>query len=136
MKNKSKGVMASLSALLLAGSFTVVMQPAMAQTQALDVGEDSGVREQPAPSTAAARTSQIQAPASVSADARLAPSVSAVKAPPRPKGSDKVVIGAGLNPVEIKRQKQAHSGAKIVKKDPTRDDSLPVSTVPTKPVKK
>ena len=125
MKNKSKGVMAGLPALLLAGSFTVAMQPAMAQTQPLEVGEDSGIREQPA-SSAAAKTSQ--SPAS----ARLAPSASAIKAPPRPIGSDKVVIGAGLNPDEIKRQKQAHSGAKIVKKDPTRDDSVDVPSPPKK----
>ena len=132
MKNKSKGVMVGLQALLLAGSFTVAMSPAMAQTQALDVGEDAGVREQPAPSAAAARTKKIQAPASVSTAARPAPSVGAVKAPPRPIASDKVVIGVGLNPVELKRQKKAHSSDKIVKKDPTRDDSLPVKPSPVK----
>ncbi|MGV8804762.1 MAG: hypothetical protein ACWA6Y_07355 [Polaromonas sp.] len=125
MKNKSKCAMAGLPALLLVGSLMGAMQPAMAQTQSLDVGEDSGVREQPA-SSAAAKTSQSQA------SARLAPSVSAVKAPPRPKGSDQVIIGAGLNPLEIKRQKRAHNASKIVKKDPTRDDSVDAPTPPKK----
>ncbi len=117
MKKYSNGVMARLPALLVMGSLTMAMQVSAAQTQPLDVGEDSGVREQPA-SNAAAKTSQPQD------SARLAPSDSTVKAPPRPIASDKVVIGVGLNPVELKRQQKAHSADKIVKKDPTRDDSI------------
>ena len=137
MEKNSNGVMAKLPALLVMGGLAMAMQVSVAQTrfvpavqtQPLNVGEDAGVREQAASSAAASRTSQIQA--SSSAVARLAPA-NAVKAPPRPIASDKVVIGVGLNPVELKRQKKAHSSDKIVKKDPTRDDSLPVLVSPVK----
>lgn len=137
MKNNSNGVIAKLPALLVMGGLAMAMQVSVAQTrflpalqtQPLSVGEDAGVREQPASSTAVSRTSQIQAP--TSSAARLAPS-NVVKAPPRPLASDKVVIGVGLNPVELKRQKKAHNADKVVKKDPTRDDSLPVRPSPVK----
>ncbi|MEO5606344.1 MAG: hypothetical protein ABIR13_01985 [Polaromonas sp.] len=128
MKKYSNGVMARLPALLVMGSLTMAMQVSAAQTQPLDVGEDSAVREQPA-SSAAAKNSQSQASES------LAPSNSAVKAPPRPIASDKVVIGVGLNPVELKRQHKAHSADKIVKKDPTRDDSIDAPPSPPKKIK-
>lgn len=50
----------------------------------------------------------------------------AVQAPPRPPGSDQVVVDAGVNPDEVQRQKRAHSHSRLTKKDLTRND-LPVT---------
>jgi hypothetical protein len=48
-----------------------------------------------------------------------------VKAPPLPAGSDKVRVAPGLNPDEAKRSVRAHHHKGHVKKDVTRDDTLP-----------
>lgn len=65
----------------------------------------------------------------------LAAQASPVKAPPRPLGSDRVQVEAGLSPQEVGRQKRAHKHSKLEKKDYTRDDSLDVQPEPTPPVK-
>lgn len=51
--------------------------------------------------------------------------VNKVKAPPRPPGSENVVLHVGMNPLEVQRQKRAHAPSKLEKKDFTRDDTLP-----------
>lgn len=47
--------------------------------------------------------------------------VARVKAPPLPRGSEKVVVYPGQNPTEIARDKNAHQRPK---KDKKRDDRL------------
>jgi hypothetical protein len=56
-----------------------------------------------------------------------------VKAPPRPPGFEKVVVEAGLNPEEVKRQKRAHNHTRLSKKDHTRNDLLDVQPDPKEP---
>jgi hypothetical protein len=60
----------------------------------------------------------------------MAAQAAAVKAPPRPPGSERVQVEAGLSPDEVGRQKRAHKHSKLEKKDHTRDDSLDVLPEP------
>ncbi|CAN5157116.1 hypothetical protein BH10PSE16_BH10PSE16_25890 [soil metagenome] len=53
----------------------------------------------------------------------------AVQAPPRPPGSDRVIVEAGMSPKEVLRQKRAHNHSRQGKKDFTRDDTLDVHPV-------
>ena len=48
----------------------------------------------------------------------------AVQAPPRPPGSDRVLVEVGMNPMEVSRQKSAHNHARGARKDFTHDDTL------------
>ena len=48
-----------------------------------------------------------------------------VKAPPQPLGSDKVRGAPGQNPDQAKRSVRAHHHKGHVKKDVTRDDTVP-----------
>ncbi|MDB5868349.1 MAG: hypothetical protein JWP96_681 [Polaromonas sp.] len=65
----------------------------------------------------------------------VAMQASAVQAPPRPPGSDQVVVEAGVNPEEVTRQKRAHNHSKLAKKDHTRDDTRDVLLDPKGPKK-
>ena len=125
MKKYRDGATTHWRTLLVVGGLTAAMQVSVAQTKPLSVGMDASVQELP--------LSQTLDLSGQSAPARLANAVRKVKAPPRPPGSDKVVVGVGLNPVELKRQKMAHSAEKMIKKDPTRDDSLDLMPVLKKP---
>ena len=51
-----------------------------------------------------------------------------VKAPPLPRGSEKVKLNPGQNPSEMKRDKNAH---KRPKKDKSLDDTRATVTTPT-----
>ncbi|MDB5742402.1 MAG: hypothetical protein JWR68_717 [Polaromonas sp.] len=53
-----------------------------------------------------------------------AQTLSPVKAPPLPPGSEKVRVEAGVTVEEVDRQKRAHKHSRLEKKDPTRDDTL------------
>lgn len=63
----------------------------------------------------------------------MAAQAAGVKAPPRPPGSERVQVEAGLSPDEVGRQKRAHKHSKLEKKDHTRDDSLDVMPDPKPP---
>ena len=54
------------------------------------------------------------------------------KAPPLPRGSEKVKLHPGQNPSEMKRDKHAH---KRPKKDKSLDDTRATITTPTAPTK-
>ena len=46
-----------------------------------------------------------------------------VQPPPRPPGSNTVLVEAGMDPREVSRQKGAHQHSRLEKKDFTRDDT-------------
>ncbi|MDB5932491.1 MAG: hypothetical protein JWR60_4198 [Polaromonas sp.] len=90
--------------LLAMGGFALAMQAGMAQAQPTEL--DKAVQAQPG---------------------------ARVQAPPRPPGFEKVVVEAGVNPEEVKRQKRAHNHTRLSKKDHTRNDLLDVLPEPKKP---
>ena len=72
------------------------------------------------------KAEEAQSAGVVGRAAQLRPvNVNKVKAPPRPPGSENVVVHVGMNPLEVQRQKRAHAPSKLEKKDHTRDDTLP-----------
>ena len=130
MKKYRDGATTQWHTLLVMGSLAAAMQVSVAQTSPSTVKKNVLVQAQPLAVNKDAAIQEALSPRFSS----LSPKK--VQAPPRPLGSDKVVIGVGLNPPELKRQKMAHSASKIVKKDPTRDDSLDVIIVSPLPQKK
>lgn len=124
MEKYRNGATTHWRTLLVVGSLAAAMQVSVAQTKLVAVDTKASIAAQPLAvnNDAAVREALSPRPGKLP--------VSKVQAPPRPLGSDKVVIGVGLNPPELKRQKMAHSAAKIVKKDPTRNDSLDAIALP------
>lgn len=53
-----------------------------------------------------------------------------VKAPPLPAGSQQVRVAPGLNPDEARRSVRAHHHKGHVRKDVTKDDTLPANANP------
>ena len=96
--------------ILLLGSFAVAMSTTVVQAQSFPPVQETAM--------------DVQSSGVLNRAVQARPSTK-VQAPPRPLGSDKVTVAVGLNPLEIDREKRAHSHSKLVKKDFTRDDTLP-----------